>query len=125
MARSEKEKKKKLIARAHHFLRRKKLEKNKKAAGPDPAAAGAAGASGGGAAPVAPPVARDGGGGKKALIGSALRELTSVLATPAGGVPAGGKINGALSNILSIALDNRNFLGLNEGVFDFGKEFCV
>lgn len=67
---------------------------------------------------MAPPVAPL---SKKALIGSALRELTSVLAAPAGASAPAGKMNGALSNILSIALDNRNFLGA-EGVFDFGEE---
>ena len=71
-------------------------------------------------------------GGKKALLGSALRELTSVLGGPAGagglagaGGPAGagGKINRVVGSILSLALDN-NANGLfaqPQGIFDFGK----
>lgn len=66
-------------------------------------------------------------GGKKALLGSALRELTTVLGGPAGaGGPAaaGGKINRVVGSILSFALDNnaKGLFAQPQGIFDFGKK---
>ena len=74
--------------------------------------------------PAAAPVAS---GGKKALLGSALRDLTSVLARPAGAAGGRGKLSGAVGSILSLALDN-NANGLfaqPQGIFDFGECLLV
>lgn len=106
--------------------RKTKKNKIKKTATPEPAAA-AGGSSSSGAAPVVAPGAAPAplSGGKKALLGSALRELTSVLGRPGDAGPAGGrgKVQGVVSSILSLALEN-NANGLfaqPQGIFDFGE----
>lgn len=116
--------KEEIKCRSAHLLKKHFERKQKKTATPaaDPAAAAGSSSSGGGAAPVAPAAPMS--GGKKALLGAALRDLTSVLGRPAGAAPAGGLLSRKVGSILSLALDN-NANGLfaqPQGIFDFGKE---